>query len=171
MIPAAPPPLAQIQARVKADLVARRALERARAVATSIMAKINAGTPPAQAFAESQIKLPPVQTITARRMDIARQNKAVPPPLQMMFSLPRGKARLLPGPGGSGWFVVYLDKVVPGDARSQPQLVAATRSQFAEVLGNEYAQQFTRSIRRSMNIEKDEKAIAALKRRLMGGGQ
>ena len=42
----------------------------------------------------------------------------------MMFSLPRGKAGLLPAPDGRGWFVVYLDRIVPGDARKEPGLVA-----------------------------------------------
>ena len=57
-IPAAAPPLAQIRDRVKADLIVRRASERARAVASAIVARINAGTPPAQAFAQAQVKLP-----------------------------------------------------------------------------------------------------------------
>ena len=51
IVPAAAPPLAEIQGQVKVDLVQRRALERARAVAASIVAKINGGTPPTQAFA------------------------------------------------------------------------------------------------------------------------
>src|SRR3546814_6395633 len=52
IVPAAAPPLAEIPDRVKGDLAQRRALDRARAVAASIVAKINAGTPARQAFAE-----------------------------------------------------------------------------------------------------------------------
>lgn len=168
-IPAAPPPLAQISDRVKADLIARRASERARAVATAIVAKINAGTAPAQAFAQSGVRLPPIQTLTATRRDIARQNAQVPPPLAMMFSLPRGKARLLPAPDGRGWFVVYLDKVVPGDARKEPGLAEAVRGQFASIIGDEYARQFTAAIRASLNVKTNAEAVRKLRAELTTG--
>lgn len=170
VVPAAPPPLAQIRERVKADLVAKRGADRARAVAGSIVAKINAGTPAAQAFAQADVKLPPVQAVAARRMDIAQRGQQVPPPLAMMFSLPRGKARLLPAPNGAGWFVVYLDKVVPGNASGTPQLVQATQSQFSEVLGDEYAQQFTRAVQAKMKLERNAKALQDLRKQLTGGG-
>jgi peptidyl-prolyl cis-trans isomerase D len=169
-IPAAAPPLGQIRDRVKADLIVRRASERARAVAAAIVAKINAGTPPAQAFAQAGTRLPPVQTLTATRRDIARQNAQVPPPMAMMFSLPRGKARLLPAPDGRGWFVVYLDKVVPGDSSKQPGLAEAVRGQFAQIVGDEYAAQFTGAIRASLKVKRNDAAVAGLKAELLGTG-
>ncbi|HYD38882.1 MAG TPA: SurA N-terminal domain-containing protein [Allosphingosinicella sp.] len=169
-IPAAAPPLAQIRDRVKADLIARRASERARAVATAIVAKINAGTPPAQAFAQARVGLPAVQTITATRRDIARQGAQVPPPMAMMFSLPRGKARLLPAPEGRGWFVVYLDRVVPGDSSKEPGLAEAVRGQFAQIIGDEYARQFTAAIRASLEVERNDEAVRKLKAELTGPG-
>ncbi|HEX8622808.1 MAG TPA: SurA N-terminal domain-containing protein [Allosphingosinicella sp.] len=165
-IPAAAPPLAQIRDRVKADLIARRASERARAVATAIVAKINAGTAPALAFAQAGVKLPPVQPLTATRRDIARQNAQVPPPMAMMFSLPRRKARLLPAPDGRGWFVVYLERIVPGDARREPGLAEAVRGQFAQILGDEYAQQFTSAIRSSLKVDRNDGAVRKLRSEL-----
>jgi peptidyl-prolyl cis-trans isomerase D len=169
-IPAAAPPLAQVRDRVKADLLARRASERARAIATAIVARINAGTPPAQAFAQAPVKLPALQTLTATRRDIARQNAQVPPPMAMMFSLPRGKARILPAPDGRGWFIVYLDKVVPGDARNEPGLIQAVRGQFAQIIGDEYAQQFTAAIRAGLNVKRNDDAVRKLKAELLGTG-
>jgi peptidyl-prolyl cis-trans isomerase D len=155
---------------VKADLVVRRASERARAIASAIVARINAGTAPAQAFAQAQVKLPPVQTISATRREIARENAQVPPPLAMMFSLPRGKARLLPAPDGRGWFVVYLDKIVPGDASKQPGIIQAVRRQFEGIIGDEYARQFTAAIRDDLKIERNEEAVKKLKADLAGPG-
>jgi peptidyl-prolyl cis-trans isomerase D len=169
-IPAAVPPLAAIRERVKADLIVRRASERARAIASSIVARINAGTPPAQAFASAQVKLPPVQTLTATRREIARANAQVPPPMAMMFSLPRGKARLLAAPDGRGWFVVYLDRIVPGDAGKEPALTRAVRTQFAEIIGEEYARQFTAAIRTELKVERNEAAVRKLKGELAGPG-
>lgn len=169
-IPAAAPPLAQIRDRVKSDLIVRRASERARAIAAAIVARINAGTPPAQAFAQAQVKLPPLQTLTATRRDIARQNAQVPPPMAMMFSLPRGKARLLAAPDGQGWFVVYLDRIVPGDARGEPGLAEAVRSQFAQIIGDEYARQFTAALREGLKVERNDEAVAKVRAELLGTG-
>jgi len=168
VVTAAPPPLAQIAARVKADLVARRAADRARAVAASLVAKINAGTPPALAFAQAGVRLPAPQPVTATRRDIAQQNRQVPPPLAMLFSLPRGKARLLAAPDGTGWFVVHLGTVVPGDARREPQLTEAIRGQFSQILGDEYAQQFTRAVQAELDIERNPEAVARLKAEMLG---
>lgn len=169
-IPAAVPPLARIRDRVKADLIVRRASERARAVASAIVARINAGTAPAQAFAQAQVKLPPLQTLTATRREIARANAQVPPPMAMMFSLPRGKARLLPAPDGRGWFVVYLDRIVPGDAAREPALTKAVKSQFAQIVGEEYARQFTTAIRTELKVKRNETAVRKVKAELTGGG-
>jgi peptidyl-prolyl cis-trans isomerase D len=167
-IPAAAPPLAQIRDRVKADLIVRRASERARAVATAIIARINAGTPPAQAFAQAGVKLPAVQTLTATRREIARENAQVPPPMAMMFSLPRGKARILAAPDGRGWFVVYLEKIVPGDARKEPGLIEAVRSQFGQILGDEYARQFTGAIRAGLDVRNNQEAVRKVQAEMLG---
>ena len=167
---AAPPPLGQILARVKADLVAQRASDRAKAIATGIADKINRGMPAAQAFQQSGIALPPVQRVTARRIDIARANQAVPPPLAMLFSLPKGKARIIQAPNGQGWTVVHLESNVVGDASKAPELIQATRSQFEAILGEEYADQFAGAVQKASTIKRDDGAIKALKASLLGPG-
>lgn len=169
ILPAAPPPLARIADRVKADLIARRAADRARAIAASIVAKINAGTAPGQAFAQAGVKLPPLQSVNARRLDIA-QNNQVPPPLAMLFSMKKGTAKVLQAPNGAGWFVVHLAQTERGDARTQPQLIQATRAQFAQGIGNEYVEQFVRAVERDQKVKRDENAIAQAKRQLAGPG-
>jgi peptidyl-prolyl cis-trans isomerase D len=169
IVPAASPPLAQIAAAVKADLVRQRAADRAKAVATAIAAKINAGVAPAQAFAQSDVKLPAPQRVQARRVDIAQANQQVPPALRMLFSLPKGKARLVPAPGGQGWFVVHLENMVTGDARSAPQLVEATRSQFQRFISEEYAEQFGRAVQKQYEIARNEDAIRRTRQAIAGG--
>ncbi|MEA3032450.1 MAG: peptidyl-prolyl cis-trans isomerase [Sphingomonadales bacterium] len=168
VVPAAPPPLAQIRDRVTADLIAQRASERARAVAQSIVSKINAGTAPAEAFRQANVALPPLQPLKAVRRDIAKQGQQVPPQLQTLFTLPRGKARMIPAAQNLGWLIVYLDTVVPGDANKEPGLIQAVRSQFTSVVGDEYAQQLVGAIRGSMKIRRNETAIAKLKGELAG---
>jgi peptidyl-prolyl cis-trans isomerase D len=169
IIPAAPPPLPQVAAAVKSDLIQRRAAERARAVATALVAKINAGVPAAQAFAEAGVKLPAPERVQARRIDIAQPNRPVPPPLAMMFSLPKGKARLLPAPAGQGWFVVHLENTAPGDARNAAGLVQSTKVQFQRFLGQEYADQFSRAIQTRYKVERNEDSIRKTKQQLLRG--
>lgn len=169
-IPSAASPLARIRDRVKADLVVRRASERARAVASAIVARINGGMSPAQAFAQAQVKLPAVETLTATRREIAQANAQVPPPMAMMFSLPRGKARILAAPDGRGWFVVYLDRIVPGDASKEPGLAQAVRTQFQSIIGEEYAVQFTNAVRAELDVERNDDAIKALRSEMLGPG-
>jgi len=170
VVPAAAPPLAEIRDRVRADLVATRADERARAVAQSIISKINSGVAPAQAFAEAQSGLRPPQPIAAVRRDIARQGQKVPPPIAMLFTLPKGKARILRAPGQGGWFIVYLADIIAGDASKEPGLAQAVRSQFASILGDEYAQQFSASLRDSVKVKRNAKALQAVKSELLGPG-
>ncbi|HEY0414184.1 MAG TPA: peptidyl-prolyl cis-trans isomerase [Allosphingosinicella sp.] len=170
VVPAAPPPLAQIRDRVKDDLLGARASERARAVAQSIISKINGGVAPAQAFAEAGVHLKPPQTISSTRRDMARRGQQIPPPLAMLFSLPRGKARLLAAPANAGWFVVYLAAVVPGDASKEPGLTQAVRGQFAQILGDEYAQQFGASIKAGIKVKRNNVALGKLKSELLAAG-
>jgi peptidyl-prolyl cis-trans isomerase D len=166
VVPAAPPPLAQIHDRVKVDLMAWRASLRGKAIAQSIVSKINSGIAPAVAFAQAGVKLPPVQNLSATRRDIAKQGQQVPQALAMLFSLPRGKARLLDAGEARGWFIVYLDKVVPGDASKDPALAQAVKGQFGQIVSDEYAQQFVTSMRAGMTVKRNDKALAKLKSEL-----
>jgi peptidyl-prolyl cis-trans isomerase D len=169
VVPAAPAPLAKIRDAVVRDLMAKRASDRARAVATAIIAKTNIGTPLAQAFAEAGMRLPPVEKASGRQMDLARNDRPIPPPLAMMFSMARGKTKLLAAPQNQGWFVVHLDSVTPGDPKTAPGLVEATRGQFARAVGDEYAEQFTNAVKKDIGVEKNEAAVARLKKQLAGG--
>jgi peptidyl-prolyl cis-trans isomerase D len=166
IVPAAPPPLAQIRGRVHDELVRERALNRTKALAQQITDKVNRGVPIGQAVAQAGAPLPPVQPVAARRMDLAQQGRQVPPPLQMIFSLPRGKARLLAGPNGSGWYVVRLDEIVQGDIANAPGLIEATRSQLTQVIGEEYAEQFARAATREVEVDRHDGTIARLKKQL-----
>ncbi|WP_106639488.1 peptidylprolyl isomerase [Allosphingosinicella vermicomposti] len=167
---AAAPPLAQIKDRVRTDLVAKRASDRAKQIADQIAAKINGGMAPAEAFRTAGVPVEAPRPISARRIEIARQGQQVPPPIAMMFSIPKGKARVMAAPNGIGWFVVHLNEVIPGDATKQPELIEATRQQFSQAVGNEYGAQFANAARKTAKIEKHDAAIQRLKTQLLGGG-
>ena len=168
VVPAAPPPLAAVRARVLADARAKRAADRARSVASAIVAKVNAGTPIARAFAEAGVRDGAPRPITARRIDVARAGAEIPPPIQMLFALPAGRARLVAAPQNAGFFVVYLDRVTPGNTATSPGLIETTRTQFSQVAGQEYVEQFVGAIRGGKKVVRDAAAIATLKSQLNG---
>jgi peptidyl-prolyl cis-trans isomerase D len=168
ILPAAPIPLAKVREAVVQDLMAKRASDRARAVATAIVAKANAGTPLAKAFAESGVKLPPVQRASGRQADLVQENRPVPPPLAMMFSMAKGKTKLLAAPDNAGWFVVHLDTITPGDATKAPGLIEATRGEFGRVVGQEYAEQFTNAVKKDVGVQINDAAVARLKSQFSG---
>ena len=129
------------------------------------------GAPPPGRDRIRQADLAGIQPVTAARIDIARQGQRVPPPLAMLFSLPRGKARVIPAPNGAGWFVVYLDKVIPGDASKEAALISGVKGQFSEVVGNEYVDQLSAAIRGRTTVKRNAEAVQALRKQLSGGGQ
>jgi peptidyl-prolyl cis-trans isomerase D len=169
VIPAAPPPLAQIQAQVRQVLIQRRAIERARAVADAIVARINGGMPTAQAFAEAQPRLPAPESVNMRRVDISRAQQQVPPPLIALFSIPQGRARVVAAPGNAGWFVVHHQERTPGDAASEPALIQSTRSEFGSSVSEELAQQFARAVELGSEVSRDEEAIQRARQQAGGG--
>ncbi len=168
VVPAAPPPLAQIQDAVRIAFIQETALGRARTVAQQIVDKINRGMPAAQAFAEAQNGLEAPRSVDMQRLEISRGGQQVPPPLLALFSLPQGRARLLPAPNGAGWFVVNHVQRTPGDARTQPTLIATTRAEFSQSAAVEMQQQFARAVERQLGAERNAEAIARARQQLLG---
>ncbi len=168
IVPAAPPPLAAVITDVREDYKGKLAFDAARATATEIVRKVNGGTPISRAFADAGVRLGAPRPVTARRLDVARANREIPPPIQMLFSLPEGRARLLAAPGNAGFFVVHLTDIVPGDAGTSPGLIEATRAQFSQAAGQEYVEQFVGAVRGGKKIVRDQAAITRLKKQLDG---
>ena len=169
VIPAAPKKLSDIRNQVIAEAQIYRAALAAKRVADVIVANVNKGMPFAQALSGAGVKLPAPKPAGGRRLDIAQGKDKVPPPLAMMFGMAEKRAKVLAVPQGAGWFIVYLDKVTPGDARQAPPLVDATQKQLAAVIGNEYVEQFAAAIRTQVGVTRNAGAIAAFKKSLTGG--
>ena len=170
IVAAAPAPFAQVRERVMNDWVDSKALERARTIATQIEAKVQRGTPLAQAMKESGASLPPVQPLAARRIQIATAQGPVPAPIKMLFSLGEGKSRMFPDPQGRGFFIVRVDKIIPGNALLQPALIGRMQNELQEGVSQEYAQQFLAAMRKDVGVERNESAIQALKTRILRNG-
>ncbi|MBA2920378.1 peptidylprolyl isomerase [Sphingomonas sp. MAH-20] len=169
VVPPTPRPLASIRDKVAADFAAERALAASRQTADAIAAKLNAGTPLAQAVNAAGTSLPAAAALGGRRGELLRDGAQPQPQMEALFALTRGKARVVEAPDKSGWYVVTLDDVIAGNAASQPQLIEATRVQFSPVLGQEYGQQLATAARKAVGVEINPAAVARLKAELIGG--
>jgi peptidyl-prolyl cis-trans isomerase D len=169
--PAAPAPLASIRERVTADFRTKRALDRARAVANQVVARANSGMPLAQAWSAAGAPASSApRPLQVRRLQLAQLEGQVPPPLRMLFSLAPGKTRIVAAPNNGGYFVVGLDRIVPGDALSQPSLISQVQADFNRQAGSELVAQFLLAAQRELGVNRNETAIAAAKRRFSSGG-
>ncbi|HEX2802546.1 MAG TPA: peptidyl-prolyl cis-trans isomerase [Sphingomicrobium sp.] len=169
VIPAAPPPLASIRDRVRDDWIQGRALQKAKQVADAIAAKAAGKGSLADALKQAGVPLPPPQPMRARRIQLSQMGEKVPAPLRALFSSTQGKTPVGPDPDGRGYFVVKVDKVIPGNALNQPALIAQVQNEFAEPMAQEYARQFLSAVKQSMGVQRNEAAISAAKKRIVGG--
>jgi peptidyl-prolyl cis-trans isomerase D len=170
IVSAAPEPLTAIQARVTADWKAAQARAKARTVATAVAGKLAKGMDFKAALASSGTNLPAPSRTAIRRLQLAQMQGQVPPALNLMFALAQGGSRMIADPDGRGFVIVTVNRIVPGNALLQPALVARTQSEFQEAVGGEYAEQMTRAIQADLGIKRNEAAIAAARKRILGGG-
>jgi peptidyl-prolyl cis-trans isomerase D len=170
VVPAAPAPLANIREQVAKDWIAGQAVIRARAAATAIAAKASSGMPLAQAVKEAGVPLPPVRPLAARRIEIATATAQVPAPIQMLFTIAQGKSRSQADPQGRGFFVVKVNKIVPGNALLQPTLIGRMQNELQGAVSDDYAREFLAAIRAEMKLKRNDSAIAAMKARLASSG-
>ena len=171
IIESAPAPLAEIKDRVRADWIQRKASDRARAVASEIAAKVARGTDMAKAMDEAGIPLPPVQPMSARRIQVGQANADAAVPLRMLFTLTQGKSRLVADPKGRGFMIIKTNKIVPGNAMNNPMLIAQTQAEFQQSASNELGQQMLIAMKLDQGVKRNEEKIAAAKRRITGAGQ
>ena len=169
VVAAAPAPLANVRDRVRSDWIEAQAQQRARAAAQAIAAKTARGVPVAQAVREAGVALPAVRPLAARRMQIATASAPVPPAIRALFTLGQGKSRLVPDPQSRTFFVVKVNRIVPGNALLQPELIGQMRNELQQSVSQDYAAQFIAAIRAAMNVRRNEEAINAQKQRMATG--
>jgi peptidyl-prolyl cis-trans isomerase D len=172
VIPAAPAPFANVHQQVEIDWLRQESAKLALALANAIAARGGGATSLGDAArqANGPSGLPPVETARARRIQLSEMGDKVPAPLRTLFATAQGKAKVGADPEGRGYFVVKVDKIIPGNALNQPALIAQVQSQFSEPLAQEYAQEFLAAIREDVGAKRNDAAIAAAKKRIIGGG-
>jgi peptidyl-prolyl cis-trans isomerase D len=170
VVPAAPAPLAQVRDQVTNDWITAKALDRAKAAAAQVEAKVEHGTPLAQAMKESAAQLPPVQPLSAKRIQMAMAQGSVPAPLKMLFTLAEGKSRMSADPQGRGFFIVKLNKITPGNALTQPALIGQMQNELQQAASDDYAREFLAAMRKELGAKRNESAIQSMKTRMLASG-
>ena len=168
VVPAAPAPLARVRAQATEGWINQQALARAKAVATAIAAKTARNVSLAQALKDAGVPLPAVRPVSMRRIQMSEMGENVPPPVRILFSLGAGKSRLVADPNGRGLTVVKVNRIVPGNALTQPALIGQVQNEFRQAVAEEYARQFLAAVRAEIGLKRNEEAIAAAKKRITG---
>lgn len=169
VIPAAPRPLASVIEDVKKNFLIDRQLRDARTAAVGVVDKVNKGMPLAKALAESGLKLDATKPIAANRGQLLSATRPDPTYI-LMFTAPQGTAKMLQAPYKGGWFVVVTDSIERGDARGKPDIVAKMRNDLGATAADEYAAQFVRAVRNQVGVKRNDAAINALRKELLGQG-
>jgi peptidyl-prolyl cis-trans isomerase D len=169
VVAAAPAPFADVRGQVRTDWINGEARKRAQAAASSIAAKAGRGVALAQAVREAGVSLPAIRPLAARRLQIATATSPVPPPILTLFALGQGKSKMVADPRNATFFVVKVNKVVPGNALLQPTLIGQMQTELQQSAMQDYAEQFIAAVRAEMNVKRNPKAIADQKRRMASG--
>ena len=163
VLPAAPRPLAEIRALVAAGAARDKALAAAKVKADAIVATVKKGGDFNAAVAAQG--LAPAQPLAGRRIDVARQQQ-VPPVVQAFLATPAKTVRALPSQ--QGWVLIHVASIEPGDMKSVPDLLEASRREIASTLPDEVAAAFAVAAERAVGTRRNDATIAAVTRRLSG---
>ena len=140
----------------------------AKEAADRVMERISEGTSLAAAMRAEEVTLPPADTINLTREQLAAQGRQVPPPLALMFSMAEGTTKRLEGQQNAGWFVVRLNDIEAGTISENDPLLQQTRVQLAQSVGREYSDQLRNAIMTEMGVDRNDAAIEAVRRQLLG---
>ncbi|WP_420143145.1 peptidyl-prolyl cis-trans isomerase [Sphingobium sp.] len=163
IVAAAPPPLAEVKQLVIAQYKLNAGNEKAKALAEQIQKKLAKGGSLADAIAQAGVKLPAPQTLGGRRADIMRGEQRPPAEVAILFSMAANTVKTLPIGQDRGYFVVQLNKIERGDAKGQPELLNQVRTQLADVVGQEYGQQFEKAIEKELGVTRNANAVATVR--------
>jgi peptidyl-prolyl cis-trans isomerase D len=165
----AAPPLAEVREEVTAAWRRAEGNKKAKDVANRILAAVRGGKSLNEAMREEDARLNQIENINLRRTELlSGQNRSIPAPLVLMFSMARGSTKVLEDSNDLGWYVVDLDTIETDPIEENSGLLAQTRAQLAPALTNEYAAQLARAIRAEVGVERNEEAIEALRKALAG---
>lgn len=165
VLPAAPPPLAEVLPLAIAGATQDKAMQAAKAKADAVLAAIAKGVVFPKALADAG--LPSPRPLVARRIDLATA-RDVPEAARAFLNGAAGSTKAIAVPGG--WAIVHVDRIVPADPRSMPGLVEQTRRELGSALPAEMAEGLAKASMAAVKTNRNDAAIRALRQRLTGEG-
>lgn len=164
------PPLAEVRDDAAAAWKRAQGAKLAKAAADRVLKKVADGASLADALAAENKAAIERQPINLKRRELlARRGENVPAPLVLMFSMAQGSVKKLEAGQDIGWYIVDLAEIATDPVESEPGLVAQTRDQLSPTLAQEYRAQVTAAIRKDVGVERNEPAIEAVRKQLVGG--
>ena len=167
--PSATAPLNEIRDRVLAEWRLSEGSRLAKEAADRVIGKLGDSPTLAAALRQEEVNLPPVENVDLNRQQlIANPNQQVPAPLVLLFSMAQGTTKRLEAPNDLGWFVVDLDEISVDPITNDDPLVNAAQQQLRAGIGEEYRRQMLAAIREEVGVERNENAVEAVRKQLVG---
>lgn len=167
--PSAAAPLSEIRTEAIAEWRRTRGDELAEAAADRILSRVEKGRTLAEAVAAEEAAIPAPQQVEYSREELARlQGRNVPAPVALMFGMAQGTTKKLEGSSDQGWYVVDLDKITLDELAENDPLIAQAKTQVGQAWSGEYAEQMLRAMRAAVGVERNQTAIDAVRRQLLG---
>lgn len=166
--PAAPPPLAEIRARVTEDARIAKGEAAAKAAAEKIQAEVQKGVPIDVAVASLGVALPPVDHVDMDRQEVQKKGKNASRPLLMIFAMAKGKVRLMQGGRNHGWYVVTVTEVIPGTVDPKDPQFDGFNKELANQQGEELGDELRNGFRTELGSTRNEDNFRKLQTQLSG---
>jgi len=139
----------------------------ARKAADRILERVNSGSTLAAAMRAEDTPLPPARPVDVTREQLMQQQRPNPP-IALMFAMTEGTAKRIPAPGNQGFFLVALADVTAGELDEDDPLIGQARTGYGQIVLREYGDQMRAAIRNEVGVEKNDEAVAAVRRELTG---
>ncbi len=159
-------------AEIREELVTRwkrdRGMAAAGQAADRVRDRVEGGMSLADAVREEDIALPAPQPLVINRRELAQQQQQITRATILFFSMAEGTVKPVEVEEQSRWFVIELDEIdAPELAADDPEVVQ-TALQLSSVIGEEYVEQYVAAAQASLDVERNEAGIDAVRAALTG---
>ncbi|OGS49492.1 MAG: peptidylprolyl isomerase [Erythrobacter sp. RIFCSPHIGHO2_12_FULL_63_10] len=166
--PAAAAPLSQVKPQVTLAWRLAEGSKLARKAVDRLVKRLAAGDSLDKALAAEKQPLPPADRVNLSRQELVAQAQQVPAPLALFFSMAQGSSKWLAAASDLGWYLVNLETITADPVAADDPLIAATQAQLQSVLVSEYQDQMVAAMRKELGVERNDDAIEAVRKQLVG---
>lgn len=160
-------PLAEIRDELVLLWKRDRGMAAARQAAERVRERVDGGMTLAAAVSEEEAALPAPETLRINRRDLAQQSQVTRATI-LFLSMAEGTVKTVAVEDASRWFVVQLDEIQTTALAPNSPEVMNTAAQLSAVLGEEYVEQYVAAAEASLDIERNQAGIDAVRAQLTG---